>query len=213
MTNYWRRGDNIVLREILRGQVKSGRPYTVVEDTPGRLLLYANAGVRWVRAVSSDGAPLKSHETAWTLQETVWPSEALRIITPGSRNSVLLYWTPTFGEFLQWYVNLEDTLVRTPLGFDYLDQMLDIEAAPDLSQWHWKDEDEFDEAVARGSLTPEHANTIRAEGEQVIAALEARRSPFDEPWDRWRPDPGLPAPTLPEGWSDLAKHPAYGSPL
>ena len=33
-------------------------------------------------------------------------------------------------------------MARTPIGFDYLDRLLDIEIAPDLSRWKWKDEDE-----------------------------------------------------------------------
>lgn len=100
--------------------------------------------------------------------------------------------------------------MRTPIGFDYLDQLLDIEIAPNLSGWRWKDEDEFAQAIANGSITPENAETIRAEGEAVIAALNPRRPPFDEPWSQWRPDPHWTLPGLPEGWSDLHKYPAQG---
>ena len=111
---------------------------------------------------------------------------------------------------MQWYINLEDPLVRTSMGFDYLDQMLDIEVTPDLSQWTLKDEDEFEDAVARGILTPEEADVVRAEGEQVIAAIDARRSPFDEPWEQWRPDSCWPTSSLPQDWTDLSKYPPYG---
>ena len=31
---------------------------------------------------------------------------------------------------------------RTPMGFDYMDQMLDIVVAPDFSWYRWKDEPE-----------------------------------------------------------------------
>ena len=199
-----------MLREIWRGQVRSGRPYTVVEDTPSRLLLYAGAGVRWMRPVGPDGAPLKMRPASWTLREEIATEETLRIITPGSRHSIILFWTAAFAEHLQWYVNLEDPLIRTPIGFDYLDQMLDVVIAADLSGWTWKDEDEFEATVARGILSTEDAAVIRAEGERVIAALDARRSPFDEPWDRWRPNPSWPAASLPIGWNDLGMYPAYG---
>ena len=152
-------------------------------------------------------------EPTWILKEDAWYTEALRILTPGSRHSVLLLWTAGFRELLLWYVNLEDPLVRTPIGFDYLDQLLDIEIAPDLSGWRWKDEDEFAEAISDGTITPEKADVIRAEGEAVIAALNARRSPFDEPWPQWRPDPSWTLPGLPEGWNDLNKYPAYCGPI
>ena len=104
-------------------------------------------------------------------------------------------------------------MVRTPIGFDYLDRLLDIEISPDLSRWKWKDEDELEEAVARGIVTSQEAHVIRAEGESVIAALDAGHPPFDEPWDRWRPDPRWPAPEFPEGWRDLTKYPARGGRL
>ena len=199
-----------MLREIWRGQVKSGRPYTVVDDTPERLVLYARSGVRWVKSLSPDGTALVRGEP-WILHEEVEHREALRIITPGSRHSVLLFWTATFSEFLQWYVNLEDPLVRTSMGFDYLDQMLDIEVTPDLSQWTLKDEDEFEDAITRGVLPPDEAEVVRAEGKQVIAAIDAGRSPFDEPWGEWRPDPQWPTPFLPQDWTDLCKYPPYGT--
>ena len=130
--------------------------------------------------------------------ENVRNIEALRIVTPGSRHSVMLLWTAGFQKLLLWYVNLEDPLIRTPIGFDYLDQLLDIEIAPDLSQWNWKDEHEFEEAVASVMLTPEEADLVRTEGESVIAALGAGAPPFDEPWGQWRPDPGWSIPSFPE---------------
>ena len=210
MTRQWQPGDHILLREISRGQVWSGRPYTIVEDTPSRLVLYAGAGVRWMRPARPDGANLRMREPTWILKEDAWYTEALRIVTSGSRHSVLLLWTAGFRELLLWYVNLEDPLVRTPIGFDYLDQLLDIEIAPDLSGWRWKDEDEFAEAISDGTITPEKADIIRTEGEAVIAALNARRSPFDEPWPQWRPDPSWTLPGLPEGWNDLRRYPAQG---
>ena len=210
MTRYWKPGDQIVLREIWRGKVWSGRPCTVVEDRPNRLVVFSGTGVRWMRPCRPDGSPLRMQEENWVLRAEVWTVEALRIVTPGSRHSILLLWSAGFREFLLWYVNLEDPFVRTPIGFDYLDGLLDIEIAPGLSGWKWKDEDELEEAVARGIMTVQEAAAIRAEGEGVIAALDARRPPFDEPWDRWRPDPDWPTPGFPEGWDDLSKYSAVG---
>ena len=55
MIQYRHPGDRIVLREIWRGRIWSGRPYTVVEDTPGRLVIYSSGGVRWMKPVRMDG--------------------------------------------------------------------------------------------------------------------------------------------------------------
>ena len=116
-----------------------------------------------------------------------------------------------FGGFgLKWYVNLEDPLTHSAVGFDYLDQFLDIEIAPDLSAWNWKDEDELEDAVANGLMAPQRADLIRAEGIRVIETLDKKAPPFDEQWHLWRPDPQWESPGLPAGWDDLNENPARG---
>ena len=238
MTRYWQQGDQIVLREIFRGRIWSGRPYTIVEDTPQRLIIYMGVGVRWMRPVRRNSSAIRGRELHWTLREAVWPIEALRIVTPGRHHSVLLLWTEGFGEFLKWYVNLEDPLTHSAVGFDYLDQFLEqassegpgghhllpqtdagrpagqvvghIEIAPDLSAWNWKDEDELEDAVANGLMTPQRADLIRAEGIRVIETLDKKAPPFDEQWHLWRPDPQWESPGLPAGWDDLNENPARG---
>ena len=210
MTRYWQQGDQIVLREIFRGRIWSGRPYTIVEDTPQRLIIYMGVGVRWMRPVRRNSSAIRGRELHWTLREAVWPIEALRIVTPGRHHSVLLLWTEGFREFLKWYVNLEDPLTHSAVGFDYLDQFLDIEIAPDLSAWNWKDEDELEDAVANGLMTPQRADLIRAEGIRVIETLDKKAPPFDEQWHLWRPDPQWESPGLTAGWDDLNENPARG---
>ena len=210
MTRYWQQGDQIVLREIFRGRIWSGRPYTIVEDTPQRLIIYMGVGVRWMRPVRRNSSAIRGRELHWTLREAVWPIEALRIVTPGRHHSVLLLWTEGFREFLKWYVNLEDPLTHSAVGFDYLDQFLDIEIAPDLSAWNWKDEDELEDAVANGLMTPQRADLIRAEGIRVIETLDKKAPPFDEQWHLWRPDPQWESPGLSDGWDDLNENPARG---
>ena len=175
MTRHWQPGEHILLREISRGQVWSGRPYTVVEDTPCGLVLYSGAGVRWMRPARPDGINLRMREPTWVLREDTWYTEALRIVTPGSHHSVLLLWTTGFRELMLWYVNLEDPLIRTPIGFDYLDQLLDIEVAADLSEWRWKDEDQYITPPVRAMYVPraEHralAVTELVEHEQRVVA-------------------------------------------
>ena len=207
MPNHFRPGEHVTLREIWHSRVWTARPYTVVEDTTDRLLLYAPAGVRWIKPVPPD----RLRGPTWTLQEDTWYTEALRIVAPGSRHSVLLLWTPGFRDLLLWYVNLETAMTRTPIGFDYLDQLLDIEIAPDLSAWSWKDEDEFEGAIASGLLPPDEARAVRSEGEEVIAAFNAGRPPFDQPWPQWRPDPARTLPALHKSWNDLHKYPPFSN--
>ena len=84
-----------------------------------------------------------------------------------------------------------------------MDQTLDIVISPDFTEWHWKDEDELAEAIRLGLISKTRAKEVRAEGERVVAAMEARQPPFDGDWRYWRPEASWPTPELPEGWQDL----------
>jgi predicted RNA-binding protein associated with RNAse of E/G family len=114
-----------------------------------------------------------------------------------------LLWPEGHGDLICWYVNLEEPLRRTASGFDYMDQTLDIVISPDLSEWHWKDEDELAGAVSLGMISGGRAKELRAEGERVAELMKARKSPFDGGWESWRPDETWPVPKLPRGWDEL----------
>jgi len=94
-------------------------------------------------------------------------------------------------------VNLEQPQQRTTLGFDFEDELLDIWVEQD-SDPEWLDEDELEEAVLRGFLSPERAARIRTNGERVLAS-----PPWPTGWEDWRPDPGWQVPSLPPGWDQL----------
>ncbi len=84
-----------------------------------------------------------------------------------------------------------------------MDYLLDIVISADQSTWHWKDEDEFNQAVAIGVFSPEEARAIRQEGERIIQLFKAGRSPFRDGWENWRPPAEWGLPTFPEGWEEL----------
>jgi protein associated with RNAse G/E len=101
-----------------------------------------------------------------------------------------------------WYVHLQEPLRRTKIGFDTMDQMLDLVISPDKSHWHWKDEDEFQEAGAIRLYSVEKISAIRAEGEKVIQMLGDNASPFFDGWENWRPPTDWTIPTFPPGWEE-----------
>jgi predicted RNA-binding protein associated with RNAse of E/G family len=117
-------------------------------------------------------------------------------------HAIHLWWRPPDWRFGGWYINLQEPIRPTPLGFDFMDHVLDVVIDPDLS-WRWKDEEELEEAVRLGLLSRQEAASIRAEGERVIAQLEAREPPFCDGWERWQPDPAWPIPGLAAGWDEL----------
>ena len=77
----------------------------------------------------------------------------------GASHSVYVHWGRD-GEFLGWYVNLEEPWRETTLGFDTTDHLLDIWIDPDRT-WRWKDEDHLAEAVEIGLFTQEKADAVR----------------------------------------------------
>jgi hypothetical protein len=182
-----------------------------VHDTPGRLVLYLPAGTPWKKPISKDGTPLRLTPEDWILGDYRWPIDNLRLVPPGASHSVLLLWSKGFESFLTWYVNLEEPFRRSAIGFDYMDQVLDIEISQDMKSWRWKDEDELAEAQTLGLISDDRAGEFRAEGEVVIENMEARKPPFDEAWDNWRPDPSWPIPELPKGW-DIRYRPCLPTP-
>jgi protein associated with RNAse G/E len=113
-----------------------------------------------------------------------------------------LFWEADTWRFDGWYVNLQSPFVRTSLGFDATDDILDIEVEPDGS-WAWKDEDELEQAVRAKALTPSRAAAIRREGERVIKKLEDSDGSFPTSFVDWRPDARWPIPELPDGWNSL----------
>ena len=196
----WRAGDQIVLREVWSGKVWAARPVTVVRDDEDLIALYLAIGTRWKRPVRPDGARLRMPSEDWMLGDDVWRDKSvLHLVTPGAAHAVWAMWEEG-GEFLRWYVNIQEPLRRSPVGFDYMDQMLDLVVAPDLTEWHWKDEEELEEEFAHGLMTRAEVDAVKAEGERVLRLIEDRSSPFGDSWQLWRPDASWPIPGLPAGW-------------
>ena len=197
----WSPGDPVVIRELWRGEVFAARPATVVEDQPDRTTLLVPAGVTCGVPVDRDGAELRVPDRPWRLEvRERGPNDLLSFAWPDTSCAVLRWYAPD--GMHAWYVNLQDPLRRTALGFDTTDHALDVIVALD-GTWAWKDEDELAEAVAHGLFTAADAERFRADGERAVARILDRQPPFDRDWSTWRPDPSWPAPTLPEGWDRI----------
>jgi len=163
-------------------------------------MFYLPIGARWMCARTAGGEWLRLPTDSWELAERSWDdSHVLSFARRGRAHATLLFfdkdWTPT-----TWYVNLQEPLRRTKVGFDYMDHDLDVLVALDGSSWSWKDEDELAEAIRRGVIPAEEEPRLRAEGERAVRRILEREPPFDRDWTAWRPDPSWQVPELPEGW-------------
>lgn len=195
----WKPGDQILLRQVWRGKPWFVRPVTVVRDAAELLALYLSPGTNCKWPCTRDRQRLRVPQDEWLLEDVPWFGRMLRLTVPGARHSVLLFWNEA-GQFVSWYIDLETAMSGTHIGFDYMDQMLDIVVTPDLSYWRWKDQDELDECVRLGYWSSAQAAAARVEGERALERLLAREPPLDERWEDWRPDPAWSVPTFPEGW-------------
>ena len=199
----WSPGTPILYREITRGHIWTARPVTVAHDAPDLIALCLHRGTCWRRCTPSEpGGDLvacKAGLQPWHLAAVEWAfSNTLIVCTPGAAHATHLMWGD-HGEFSGWYVNLQEPLRRTALGYDFLDQELDLVVAPDRA-WRWKDADHLEHARDIGLFSAEQVAAIRAEGERVIARIEAAAPPFDDAWLNWRAPADWPVPVLPPGW-------------
>ena len=198
----WSPGDAVVWRTGHGGKVWSAHPMTVVRDTPQLVALCIRPGTVIMRRRGTRGGPRGRNLVQWDggHEPRTWETHtALFLNRPGDEHSIHLYWNEQ-GVQRSWYVNLEAPWRRSAVGFDSEDRDLDVVVKPDLSAWHWKDEDELAFAVERGRFTEADAAAFRAEGERAVQRVLRREPPLDEPWEHWRPDASWPLPTLPDGW-------------
>ena len=199
-------GQTIVIRDVFQGRVLRASPNIVVRDSPELIVLYSPVNNIAKYPLTSEGERTKPRhrmDLAWVLTDRQWNKfSMLRMSIPGSVYSVICFWGYPDIKHDAWYINMEDPLRRTSMGFDMLDQFLDIIIKPDLSSWFWKDEDEFTEAIELGIVPKDKAAALRKEGKRVANWIQSGNSPFNG-WEKWSPDPAWQVPVLPDGWDKV----------
>ena len=196
-------GEVVALRYITTaGQVDMVWPCRTIVDRPDVVALFIPAGsVTHVDPKRTAAEKRARPQPQVPLGRMVWRRDTLRLLFPGQHHSVWLYWERDAAgrRFAGYFVNLEEPIRRTPIGFDTQDHTLDVVVSPALD-WRWRDEGELGNHVAEGFFTPELAAAVRAEGERVIAAIEERAHPCLHGWVDWTPDPTWEIPAMPDGW-------------
>jgi hypothetical protein len=210
---YWSAGSQILwrYRENSGDRFHIVRPVTVVRDDPELLAVWMAPGTECVKPVLADGTPVHVEplESRYTKPRTVqrdrwFGTGVLKLARPGEPWSVWLFWEPGW-QFKNWYVNLEEPLVRWAGGVDSEDHFLDITVNPDRS-WEWRDEDEFAQAQKAGLMDAQLAERVRKAGRSAVAVIEAWGAPFADGWQHWRPDASWAVPSLPEDWDRTPAH-------
>lgn len=194
----WSPGDAVVLREVWHGRVFAARPAVVVQDALELAAFFVPAGAPCGVAVADDGHELRLPEEPWRLEVRERGANPVLSFSWPTAPYAILRWSTPDGT-AAWYVNLQDPLRRTGMGFDTTDHALDAIVETD-GTWRWKDEAELAEAVERGLFARNDAVTFRVDGERAVRRIQRREPPFDRDWASWSPDPAWSAPSLPDGW-------------
>ncbi|MBI3913922.1 MAG: DUF402 domain-containing protein [Chloroflexi bacterium] len=144
---------------------------------------------------------LKFPVERWTLGDFAATGHTLFFVKSGATHTTTSACWDERHSFDHWKVDLIQPMRRTSIGFDYLDQILDIIISADRSEWHWKDKDELQAAQLNGVISPQQARELYAEGERAIESMRANQPPFDREWEKWTPDSTWKIPDLPPGWN------------
>ena len=200
-TTTWLHGDSVTLRGV-GSKVFWAYPTILVQDTPELIAYYLRAGTMG-KNVSHRVSPTEmlDAESIEIVDHQWHRTDVLMLTVPGETFSVYYMWETGTKNLDCIYINLQEPLRRTSIGFDSMDNVLDVVIHPDMDQWRWKDEDEFEEAQSVGVYSPEKARQIRADGEAAIDLVLSRRRGMYEKWKLWEVNPHWEIPALPPFWN------------
>lgn len=200
---FWLSGENVTLRGV--GEIVFwAYPTIVVQDTCDLVILYMPANVIGKNTDHRPSAKELRFPKKINIVDHQWrKTDVLILIVPGDSFSTYLMWEAGTKNVDCWYINLQEPIRRTPIGFDTLDNMLDIVINPDMTEWEWKDADEFAAAQKVGYYSIEKANAIWSEGEKAVSLVMTKRRSIYKQWENWQANPEWEIPKLSPLWDKL----------
>jgi hypothetical protein len=209
---YWPTGTEIMWREgdgplgtgapvIDFSRPHFAHPVTVVRDDADGLVVWLPVGTPVLRAARADGLGKREDPstmfTAGFVQERGVHTQfdQLRVAPTGFPWSVWVLFAEGTGEFAGWYVNLEQPHLRDDSDVFTSDHVVDVVVTPDRTVTR-KDVDELALAVAQGVFDASMAEAIEQDAAAVEEVIADWGPPFRDGWERFRPDPGWPIPTV-----------------
>lgn len=201
--SFWSAGENATLRGV-GSKVFWAFPTIVVQDKPDLTVLYMSAGVLG-RNVTHKPTPKELFSpNEIKIVECRWErTDVLMLIVPTEAFSTYIMWETGTKNLMCWYVNLQEPIRRTSIGFDTMDNTLDVVISPDMSEWKWKDADEFVKAQEVGFYSSEQVREIWAEGEKAVRLITSERRSLYKEWEKWKANPEWEIPKLSPLWDKL----------
>jgi len=200
---FWSAGENATLRGVI-SRVFWAFPTIVVKDKSDLIVLYMPAGVVGRNVTHKPTAKELSSQDEIKVVECTWQrTDVLMLIVPGDAFSTYLMWQTGTKNLDCWYVNLQEPIRRTCIGFDTMDNTLDVVISPDMSVWKWKDDEEFRNAQKAGFYSDEKAHEIWTEGEKAVRLITSERRSLYEEWKNWQANPQWEIPKLSPLWGKV----------
>ncbi len=201
--SFWSEGNNAILRG-LGGKVLWAFPTIVVQDTSDLIVLYMPAGVLGKNVKQKPTPKEYLFEDKINIVDCQWNrTDVLFLIVPGDSFSTYVMWDTGTKNLDCWYINLQEPIRRTKIGFDTMDNTLDVVISPDMTTWEWKDDDEFIEAQKVGYYSFEKASEIWGEGERAVKLITSERRSMYEKWSTWQANPEWSIPKLSPLWDKV----------
>ena len=201
--SFWSEGQNATLRGV-GSKVLWAFPTIVVQDISELIVLYMPAGVLGKNVKHKPTPKEYLFEDSINIVDCQWNrTDVLFLIVPGDSFSTYVMWDNGTKNLDCWYVNLQEPIRRTKIGFDTMDNTLDVVISPDMTEWEWKDDDEFTEAQKVGYYSAEKAREIWSEGERAVRLITSERRSIYEKWKTWQANPEWEVPKLSSLWDKV----------
>ena len=179
-------------------------PTIVVQDSPDLIVLYMPAGVHGKNVDHKPATNELFSADKLNVIDFQWQrTDVLMVIVPDDSFSTYLMRDAVTKEVECWYVNLQEPIRRTSIGFDTMDNMLDVVISADMIEWRWKDDDEFDAAQKIGFYSAEKAREIWSEGERAVQLITKERRDLYKKWETWQANPKWEMPILSSDWQKV----------
>jgi Protein of unknown function (DUF402) len=195
----WKSGDPIVRREMLRGRPWMGTTVFVVADDPDLLVTYLPERAEF--AFPDGSWPTATGRHPWHGRGAWEGHGVLMLNRPSDHYAVWHFWKEPGRAFAGCYLNLEEPLRRTALGYDTQDLELDVWIpANGDGAWSFKDDELLEVRVREGRFTTADVERIRGIGAEIGSMLDTAGRWWDDGWSSWSPPHGWNPEPLPEGW-------------
>lgn len=211
----WSFGDVIVLRNVAEvdpghheRHVGYAHTARVIADDDRHAVLYQPPKTVHKERNGERGGPRARNlvRGGWdgTHSEREWHGDGVVFVHAWGEPWSVWRWVDRGGVWSAYfYVNFERPWVRTRLGYDTEDWVLDLVISGEERAVRVKDADELEWCVSVGTISAEQAELTRRSTDRVTAMASANEWPFSADWSAWTPQREWDAQPLPADWSVL----------